>query len=467
MRNPSLSRRDFLKSAATTATVSAFVVTGLSACAVAPAPANAPAQGGATPVQETVTLRKMAWGSPLEKANIESGLAKFMDQNPGITVEYIHTPDRYQEVLQTMLSAGDAPDVYKMAGYYPDLAVRESLIDITDWVKSDDVLGDPNYFFPFEEARSTVNGRWYGIGSTFQWRLIYYSKALFDAAGIEPPSTNPAETWSWDKFLEVATLLTVDSQGKHPGEADFNVEDVQQWGIFTPDAMYDNYIFSNGSLVIDGDSQKYVLDQPAAYEAVQAFADLRLKNQVAAQASVLEQMGMNAWQMLGGGRVAMIQDGNWALQDISKAGFEFGVGIQPMLAEPASVVGSSWTGIYSKTEHPDEAWQLFRYLNLDDYQAGLVRVGLWGVSHQTLLTPEGVKTWWDPAVHPENWLPLEADYKLNYGHVIPNVIGALKAGPMITQALGEVWVGTRTAEDVLTELNPQLNQVLEEEQARI
>lgn len=467
MRISSLSRRNFLKGATTTAAATAFALSGLSGCAVAPAPQAAATEGGTAPAQATITLRKMAWGSPLEKANIESGLATFMEQNPGITVEYIHTPDRYQEVLQTMLSAGDAPDVYKMGGYYADLAVREALVDITDWVKSDDLLGNPDYFFPLEEERSTVDGHWYGIGSTFQWRLFYYSKALFDAAGIEPPSTNPAETWSWDKFIEVATALTIDSSGKHPGDAAFNGEDVQQWGAFMPDAMYDNFIFSNGGLVIDGDSQQYVLDQPAAYEAVQAFADLRLKNQVAAQATVLEQMGMNAWQMLGGGRVAMIQDGNWALQDIAKAGFEFGVGIQPMLSQPASVVGSSWTGIYAKTAHPDEAWQLFRYLNLDDYQVGLVRAGLWGVSHRTLLTPEGVEKWWDDAVHPANWLPLEADYKLNYGHVIPNVIGALKAGPMITQALGEVWIGTRTAEAVLTELNPQLNQVLAEEKARV
>jgi ABC-type glycerol-3-phosphate transport system substrate-binding protein len=131
------------------------------------------------------------------------------------------------------------------------------------------------------------------------------------------------------------------------------------------------------------------------------------------------------------------------------------------------VVGSSWTGIYGTTKFPEESWQLFRYLNLDDYQTQLVRVGLWGVSHQTLLSDEGVQKWWDPAVHPENWLPLEKDYKLNYGYVVPNVVGSLRTAPMITQALAEIWIGTRTAEEVLTELNPQLNLALEEEQAKV
>jgi ABC-type glycerol-3-phosphate transport system substrate-binding protein len=141
--------------------------------------------------------------------------------------------------------------------------------------------------------------------------------------------------------------------------------------------------------------------------------------------------------------------------------------VLPALQQPGTITSSSWTGIYSQTEHPEESWELFRYLNLDDYQAGLIHIGLWGVSHTTLLTPEGVEQWWNPEVHPDNWLPLEADYKFNYGHVIPNVLGTLRTGSMITNGLAEVWIGTRTAEDVLTELTPQLNQTLADEQANL
>jgi multiple sugar transport system substrate-binding protein len=449
-----LSRRDFLKAAAASGAAGAFAAAGVNLSAVVAA-------------QDAVTLRKMAWGSPLEQDNILAGLADFMEQNPGINVEYIHTPERYQEVLQTMLAAGDAPDVYKLGNYYPDLALRGALMDITDLVQSDEVLGDPDYFFPFENERSSIDGRWYAIGSTFQWRLIYYNKTVLDAAGVTPPSTNPAEAWSWDTFIENARLLTMDSAGNHPGDAAFNVDDVVQWGFFAPDVMYDNYIISNGGVIIDADSHEYVLDQPAAYEAVQAFADLRLTHTVAPQASMLDQMGMNAWQMLASGRVAMIQDGNWALQDISKLDMEFGVAVLPILQQPGTITGSSWTGIYSQTQFPEQSWELFRYLNLDAYQSGLVRSGLWGVSHTTLLTPEGIDLWWDEAVHPENWLPLENDYKFNYGHVVPNVLGTLRTGVMLTNGLAEVWIGTRTAEDVLKELNPQLNATLAEEQANL
>ena len=161
MSNKKLSRRDFLKAAATSAAVApVYSIPGLKSW-------RAPAS------QDVVNLRMMAWGSPLEKANIETGLAAFMAENPGITVEYIHTPDRYDEILQTMIAGDTAPDVFKVGNPYTDLAVRGALMDITDQVKSDPVLGAPDYFFPFEEERSTLDGKWYGIGSTFQWRMLY------------------------------------------------------------------------------------------------------------------------------------------------------------------------------------------------------------------------------------------------------------------------------------------------------
>ncbi|MBI1296704.1 extracellular solute-binding protein [bacterium] len=461
-----LSRRGFLRVLAAGSAYAAGAV-GLAACAPASGSPTAGQSGAGEPAAEKIALRKMAWGSPLEKGNIENGLNNFMEANPNITVEYIHTPERYMEVLQTMLAADNAPDIFKVGGnFYPDLAVKGALMDIGDQIAGDPILGDPEYFFPLEEKRSTVDGKWYGIGSTFQWRMLYYNTTALAEAGVEPPSTDPAQAWGWQDLLSTARSLTRDSAGRHPGDAGFDVQDVAQWGLFIPDSHYDNYIYSNGGAVF-GDTNEYALDTPEAIEAMQTFADLWLKEQVAPQGSVLQETGMNAWQMLATGRVAMIQDGNWALQDISKMEFDFGVGVLPIMQQPATVVGSSWTSVYAETAHPDAAWQLFQFLNLDDYQSHLVRVGLWGVSHRTLLTEEGVKSWWDPAVHPENWLPLETDYKLNHGFVYPNVVGTLKTTPMLTQTLTEVWSGARTAEDALKELNPQLNQVLAEEQAKI
>src|SRR5690606_38799106 len=66
----------------------------------------------ASAAQEQVQISMMGWGSPLEKANVETGLQAFQEQNPDITVEWIHVPDDYATKLKTALAGGTPPDVY-------------------------------------------------------------------------------------------------------------------------------------------------------------------------------------------------------------------------------------------------------------------------------------------------------------------------------------------------------------------
>ena len=90
-------------------------------------------------------------------------------------------------------------------------------------------------------------------------------------------------------------------------------------------------VYSNGGEAYTSD---YVchLGEPAAIEAYQALADLSAMHHVAPQAAAFTQMGFgNAWEAMASGRVAMLCDGSWALQDISKLGIEFGCGVLPVL----------------------------------------------------------------------------------------------------------------------------------------
>src|SRR5215207_1751863 len=69
---------------------------------------------GNTAAQDQVEISMMGWGSPLEKENVDKGLAIFEEQNPDITVEWIHIPlaDDQQVALKTAIAGGNAPDVY-------------------------------------------------------------------------------------------------------------------------------------------------------------------------------------------------------------------------------------------------------------------------------------------------------------------------------------------------------------------
>ena len=71
----------------------------------------------------------------------------------------------------------------------------------------------------------------------------------------------------------------------------------------------------------------------------------------------------------------MVEDGSWALKDIlSKA--DFRVGLAPMPAGPARRVTLATTdgfGIYAGTRHPEEAWELVKFLIGKEYGRAMAR----------------------------------------------------------------------------------------------
>lgn len=430
----------------------------LAACA----PGTGPAAGGAGGAGQeagpdgTVRLQKMAWGSPLEKEAIEKGLDLFHQQQTKIRVEYIHTPDAYDDKLQALLASNTAPDVFKVAGnLYADYATSGALMDITDRLTKDAVLGRADYFIqPFEQQRSTYKGKWYGIGSTAQEQLLFYNVDVLKQAGIAPPPVDAERAWTWSDFQQFARRLTV-----RPGDL------AERLGAHWPTGTYGPAVVSNGGKIIDQQTLRFALDQPAAIEAVQRVADLTLKDRVAAVPA--EQQGANDLQRMASGKYAMWVAGNWNLLDLAPLGIKFGVGVLPKLKRPATTMTSSSTSVWRGTTKPEASWQLFKFLNSDDYQLPLVQKGLWNPSHTSLLSTAGVKRWLQPSVHPEGYERLVAEFMVKYGYADIPVVGVRKASTVLNEGLAQVWAGTAAATDVLKDAVARANKVLDEEQARV
>jgi multiple sugar transport system substrate-binding protein len=439
----------------------------LAACGAA-APAASPAGGAAAPAQQSgeVTISMLGWGSVQEKENVERNLQTFQSENPGITVDWLHTPQDYETKLKTMLAGGTPPDLF-WTGNMLDYVVRDQVLDITDYMQADPVLSKPDYFIqPQESDRATLDGRWYGIGSCYVIHHLYYNADMLAAAGVAPPSTDAAQAWTWDEFVEIARQLTIDSAGKHPGESGFDVNNVQQWGVSwaTWNLPRDVLVLSNGGVAFtkDGTSQ---LGDPAAVEAFQALADLANTHQVAPQAANLEQLGMNASQMMASGKLAMLADGSWAVQDIALLGFKFGCGVLPKLKTAVTEAQAHMHVISKNTKNPDAAWKLLAFLSSDAYQRDLCKAGLWLPSHTSLLTEEGLSSWITEGVHPEGYRQIATDYLANHSQIYHYPAGFGEANQLLTTALDPVWIGQAAAADVVTpELAAQMSEALKKAQ---
>lgn len=462
-----VSRRDFLEKAAQAGAGLAGLAflaacgsaapaggdTGSTASAAAgdAAAEAAPSTAAVAPEGGPGSISMLGWGSPLEKANVEAGLKQFQEANPGITVEWLHTPQDYPTKLKTMLAGGTPPDVF-WANNVLDYVARDTVLDVTDYVNADPVLSKSDYFLqPQEEDRATINGKWYGIGSCWVVPHLYYNTQMLTAAGIEPPSPDVAQAWSWEQFVDAAKKLTIDTNGKHPGDPDFDANNINQWGVSWPNwsLLREAMVYSNGG---DAFTKDYAckLGDPAAVEAIQSLADLANVHKVAPLTAQTEQLGMNSMQMLASNKLAILADGSWALQDIAKLGFEYGAGVLPMMKEAVTDGTAHLHVISTDTKNVDASWKLLAYLSSDDYQRGLCKVGLWLPSHTTLLTPEGLATWITEGVHPAGYDKIATEYLTKHTKFYLQPAGFEEANTLITSALDPVWIGQAKAADVLT-----------------
>jgi multiple sugar transport system substrate-binding protein len=455
-RRERLSRRDFLRRAGQMS-LGAAGLSLLAACGGTPvAPATggaataapaAPAQGGTA----EVTISMMGWGSLLEKENVQKGLDLFQSQNPNIKVNWLHTPnEEYETKLKTMLAGGTPPDVF-WGSNMADYVSRGVVMDITERVKNDPVIGKADYFIqPQEESRATINGKWYGIGSCWVVHHLYYNADILTKAGVEPPPTDPAKAWTWDQFLDNARKLTVDSAGKHPNDSGFDPNNVQQWGVSWPtwSLPRDVMIYSNGGDAFSSD-YKIHHGEPAAVEAMQQIADLANVHHVAPLSLTLQTLNLTGIQMLASAKLAILMDGSWLLQDIAKQNFKPGAGVLPKMKTAVTEAQAHMHMIHKDTKYPDAAWKLLAFLSSDDYQLGLIKAGLWLPSHTSLLTEEGISKWLTPGVHPDGYKQIATDYlgKASRNYFYP--AGFSEANQIITTALDPVWAGKAKVDQAL------------------
>jgi multiple sugar transport system substrate-binding protein len=466
-----MSRRDFIKVASLTGGAAI-----LAACAPATTATQAPKAAdttvAATPVPaEAVTITFTGWGGTEEDQGVKNAVAYFEEQNPKIKVNWIQIPENYAEKLLAMIAAGTPPETaFCYNTIYQDYVKRGLLLDVTNNLMSDPVLGAKDYFIePQESDRCVINGKWYGIGSCWVAAHIYYRPDIFEKEGIAPPSNDPAQAWDWDTFMTAATKLTVDKNGKHPGEVGFDKDNMERWGIQWPQ---NNLVYlhaavaDNGGEWIHPETGLVVLDQPPAYEALQKVADLMLVDNVAPRGSAVTALGLTNTQMLENGKLVMAVDGSWALSWITKINAPLATAVLPKMKALGTDMQAHIHVALTNTKYPAQAWEWLRFLGTEYYQLQFCKMGLWLPSQTALMTPDGIKKWYNErtapgqGVHPVGYGKIITDFVAKYGKVLYMPPGYPEADQVITPALDAVWVGDKTAEEAMKAAVPEANKAL-------
>ena len=228
------------------------------------------------------------------------------------------------------------------------IAILTSLV-CGQQVDFEDIL--PEAIFEYDDK---IWGMTFGV----ECQMVLYNKALFEEAGIDAPSTDAANPWTWEEYVDAAVKLTKDINGKHPGEEGFDSNNISVWGTKVFDSPIFNFTLlnSNGGAYIAAEGDRLLVDSEESKEVLKELQDLIYVHQVAPKPAVTSAMP-SSQQMLMDGQLGMYMAGQFEIATFAEAEWgDFGVAPLPKFKKPASMIWGEPLVVYdSKDEKVNEA----------------------------------------------------------------------------------------------------------------
>ena len=418
---------------------------------------NATSTSSEVKKDEVVTLTYTTWGSPNERKTQGEAVKAFEKANPNIKVNFQHIPADYETKLATMIAGNTPPDVALLNKTTAlTWADQGKIYNIKPLLDKDAEISIDSYIdgsFVYSAVDKVV-----GITPCQEVFGIFYNVDMFKDAGVDLPRTKSADAWTWDQFINVAQQLTIDQNGKNALQPGFDPNKIKQYGVSLPLWAWQTFLVLNDTKFVSDDGTKSNLTDPAVAETLQRFGDLINKYHVAPSLAAQKTLPAPA-VALQSKRVAMDYDGQWVQQDLATAKVNFGVGVLPKMKRSTTTLFGELVVMMSGTKHPNEAWKLEKWMTGGVGTKDLMSSGLWMPATKDMYTkPELIESWVVEPAHPEGYkdaimTPAMSDSVPDVGYYLKNSVKILS---IITPALDQVWLGKKTAAEVLKEVEPKV-----------
>ena len=246
---------------------------------------------------------------------------EYMAQNPGIDIDAVYAGS-YQDTIAKVITAargGNAPQLSVALSVDMFTLIDEDLIvPFDDFIKTDEDRAWLNSFYPAFMENSQTGGKTYGIPFQRSTPVLYWNKAAFTEAGLDP-NVPPA---TWEEMVEMGKkLVKKDANGN-----------VTRWGVRIPTSGFPYWLFQglttqNDVILANSDGNKTNFDDPKVVEALEYLVSL------STDYGVMEP-GIVEWgatpKAFFEGQAAMMWTTTGNLTNVRKnAPFDFGVGMLP------------------------------------------------------------------------------------------------------------------------------------------
>ena len=312
-----------------------------------------------TSTSNEVQLVYQDWRTEWFPLMAQQMLEQFHSTHPDIRVFYVPDPVDVEESLLEDMRAGVAPDVFAACcSFFPILAQEGQTLDLRLYIEADLDQGTIQDWDPVQyRALQKRNGEQYGLPKYHGALALYYNKDLFDQYKVDYPNGS----WDHEDYLEAMKRLT------HDRDSDGRID---LWGsIF--DLSWDRiqvHVNAWGGQFVDPDDPTRC--RMGDTQAIDAMEWLRARiwdDRV--MAGPLDVQNIGPQQAFISEKVAMAEDGSWALKNIL-SNAKFRIGVAPLPAGPARRVTLATTdgfGIYRGTRYPQAAWEMMKFLISKEY----------------------------------------------------------------------------------------------------
>ena len=288
--------------------------------------------------------------------------AQFEREHPDIEVRIVWAPgSEYNTKLKTLAAAHQLPDLFYAGDVWLSY-LRPLMRDLTPLARRDAAAMGLDDFFPAVRSAMQLDGRILIMPETINISLLYYNRRLFAEAGLPEPS----DAWTWDDLVRAGRTLTRPAAPGRP--AVWGCSRVEGWW-----GEWLTYVRQAGGRVFTPDGRRCALDSPEAVAGLRFYLDKSDRYHISAPAGFEPANGFTNQ------RTAMVVGGHvnyWATYDATP-GLDWDVQVLP--SGPAGRSGGELAiagySISAASRHPEEAWELAKFVTRREAIAAIVARG--------------------------------------------------------------------------------------------
>ena len=272
-------------------------------------------------------FKLIVWGlQPSEEAAGQRAKVVEFERREGIRVSILSmgAGQMNPQKLMTAIVGKKPPDVINQDRFtIGDWASRDTFRPLDDLIARDIRRRDPlairqEDYYPACWAEANYKGRVYAIPNSTDDRNLFYNRALFREAGLDP--NRPPATW--DELLAYAKKLTASNKDGSFKRAGFIPNYGNSWLYL--------YSWTNGGEFMDATGRKCTMDNPRSVEAlrfmVSVYDALKGAERLDSFQSSFQPYELDPFLT---GRVAMKIDVNGAMEGIARYNRDLDFGVAP------------------------------------------------------------------------------------------------------------------------------------------